>query len=257
MPRGILATCSAPDARRRRRRGLRDAYEKAYADEPFVHLLPEGQWPQTKSVARLQRRARAGRPSTRRAGRLVAVGAVDNLAKGTARRRRPVHEPRPRPARDRRASPRSDSPHERHRTPRGFRPPASPPGSSRPAPRTSPWSSTTAPLRLRRRSSPPTAARPTRCCGARRSSRTASSRAVVLNSGGANCYTGAEGFQTTHAVAEQVADGLGIGAGRRRRLLHRPDRPDQRPRRACSPASTRPSPRSAARRRRRTPPRRS
>ncbi len=37
-------------------------------------------------------------------------------------------------------------------------------------------------------------------------------RAVVLNSGGANCYTGAEGFQTTHAVAEAVADGLGIGA---------------------------------------------
>ena len=37
-------------------------------------------------------------------------------------------------------------------------------------------------------------------------------RAVVLNSGGANCYTGAEGFQTTHAVAEQVANGLGIGA---------------------------------------------
>ncbi|KRF14063.1 N-acetylglutamate synthase [Nocardioides sp. Soil797] len=38
-------------------------------------------------------------------------------------------------------------------------------------------------------------------------------RAVVLNSGGANCYTGAEGFQTTHAVAEQVAGKLGIGAG--------------------------------------------
>jgi glutamate N-acetyltransferase/amino-acid N-acetyltransferase len=38
-------------------------------------------------------------------------------------------------------------------------------------------------------------------------------RAVVLNSGGANCYTGPEGFQTTHAVAEQVAQGLGIGAG--------------------------------------------
>jgi glutamate N-acetyltransferase / amino-acid N-acetyltransferase len=37
-------------------------------------------------------------------------------------------------------------------------------------------------------------------------------RAVVLNSGGANCYTGAAGFQTTHAVAEQVAAGLGIGA---------------------------------------------
>jgi glutamate N-acetyltransferase/amino-acid N-acetyltransferase len=37
-------------------------------------------------------------------------------------------------------------------------------------------------------------------------------RAVVLNSGGANCYTGPDGFQTTHAVAEQVAQGLGIGA---------------------------------------------
>jgi len=37
-------------------------------------------------------------------------------------------------------------------------------------------------------------------------------KAVVLNSGGANCYTGPEGFQTTHAVAEQVATGLGIGA---------------------------------------------
>jgi glutamate N-acetyltransferase/amino-acid N-acetyltransferase len=38
-------------------------------------------------------------------------------------------------------------------------------------------------------------------------------KAVVLNSGGANCYTGPEGFQTTHSVAEQVATGLGIGAG--------------------------------------------
>jgi glutamate N-acetyltransferase/amino-acid N-acetyltransferase len=37
-------------------------------------------------------------------------------------------------------------------------------------------------------------------------------RAVVLNSGGANCYTGPEGFQTTHAAAERVAGHLGIGA---------------------------------------------
>ena len=37
-------------------------------------------------------------------------------------------------------------------------------------------------------------------------------RAVVLNSGGANCYTGPEGFQTTHAVAEQVAAHVGVGA---------------------------------------------
>ncbi|MBK1788559.1 bifunctional glutamate N-acetyltransferase/amino-acid acetyltransferase ArgJ [Prauserella cavernicola] len=37
-------------------------------------------------------------------------------------------------------------------------------------------------------------------------------KAVVLNSGGANCYTGPEGFQTTHASAELVAQKLGIGA---------------------------------------------
>ena len=37
-------------------------------------------------------------------------------------------------------------------------------------------------------------------------------RAIVLNSGGANCYTGPDGFQTTHAVAERVADRLGAGA---------------------------------------------
>ena len=37
-------------------------------------------------------------------------------------------------------------------------------------------------------------------------------KAVVLNSGGANCYTGAAGFQLTHATAERVADKLGIGA---------------------------------------------
>ena len=38
-------------------------------------------------------------------------------------------------------------------------------------------------------------------------------RAVVLNSGGANCYTGAQGFQTTHATAEAVAAATGVDAG--------------------------------------------
>lgn len=37
--------------------------------------------------------------------------------------------------------------------------------------------------------------------------------ATVLNSGGANCYTGAQGFQTTHATAERVAEVLGCSAG--------------------------------------------
>jgi glutamate N-acetyltransferase / amino-acid N-acetyltransferase len=38
------------------------------------------------------------------------------------------------------------------------------------------------------------------------------SRAVALNSGGANCYTGAEGFQVTHKSAELVAEELSISA---------------------------------------------
>lgn len=37
--------------------------------------------------------------------------------------------------------------------------------------------------------------------------------AIVLNSGGANCFTGAEGFQTTHATAEAVGTALGVSAG--------------------------------------------
>lgn len=38
-------------------------------------------------------------------------------------------------------------------------------------------------------------------------------KAVALNSGGANCYTGPEGFQTTHQTAEKVAELAGIAAG--------------------------------------------
>jgi glutamate N-acetyltransferase/amino-acid N-acetyltransferase len=37
--------------------------------------------------------------------------------------------------------------------------------------------------------------------------------AIVLNSGGANCYTGPQGFQTTHATAEAVATALAVSAG--------------------------------------------
>ena len=38
-------------------------------------------------------------------------------------------------------------------------------------------------------------------------------RAVILNSGGANCFTGPAGFAVTHGTAEHVAGALGIGAG--------------------------------------------
>lgn len=83
MPRGILATCSAPLAGPLDADAAYDVYAKAYADEPFVHVLPRGQWPQTKSVTG-SNAVHVQVTVDEAAGRLVAVGAVDNLAKGTA-----------------------------------------------------------------------------------------------------------------------------------------------------------------------------
>lgn len=37
--------------------------------------------------------------------------------------------------------------------------------------------------------------------------------AIVLNSGGANCFTGSFGFQTTHQTAEKAAELLGVSPG--------------------------------------------
>ena len=82
MSRGILATCSAPLAGDLTAEEAYAAYQKAYADEPFVHVLPKGQWPQTKSVTG-SNSVHLQVTVDEAAGRLVAVGAVDNLAKGT------------------------------------------------------------------------------------------------------------------------------------------------------------------------------
>jgi N-acetyl-gamma-glutamyl-phosphate reductase len=87
MPRGILATCTA----RLRRTGagapdtaaVRDTLARSYAGEPFIHLLPDGRWPTTASVAgsngvHLQA---AADPRT---GRVTVAAAIDNLGKGAA-----------------------------------------------------------------------------------------------------------------------------------------------------------------------------
>ena len=83
MPRGILATCSAQLTGDLSADEAYDVYAKAYADEPFIHLLPPGQWPQTKSVMG-SNAVHLQVTVDEDARRLVAVGAVDNLAKGTA-----------------------------------------------------------------------------------------------------------------------------------------------------------------------------
>src|SRR4051794_23397130 len=81
MSRGILATCSAPTSAGEDE--LREAYAKAYDDEPFVHLLRDGSWPQTQAVLG-SNSVHLQVTIDQAAGRMVAVGAVDNLTKGTA-----------------------------------------------------------------------------------------------------------------------------------------------------------------------------
>jgi N-acetyl-gamma-glutamyl-phosphate reductase len=88
MPRGILATATArlapgvadsADVSTRLRAALADAY----AGGPFVHLLPDGQWPATGAVAG-SNGAHLQVAADLHAGRAIVVAATDNLGKGAA-----------------------------------------------------------------------------------------------------------------------------------------------------------------------------
>lgn len=83
MSRGILATTTAPLAPGADATSVRAAWEGAYADEPFVRLLPEGQWPTTAATVGANT-ALVQVAVDERAGRVVTVCALDNLVKGTA-----------------------------------------------------------------------------------------------------------------------------------------------------------------------------
>jgi N-acetyl-gamma-glutamyl-phosphate reductase len=83
MPRGIVATCTAVARPGTTTDAVRSALLDAYADEPFVHVLPAGSWPQTSSVfgtnaVHLQAAV------DEHAGRVVVVSVIDNLGKGAA-----------------------------------------------------------------------------------------------------------------------------------------------------------------------------
>ena len=84
MPRGILATCTAPLADAQvNTEVVRDALAAAYHGEPFITVLPAGRWPATGSVAGSNGvHLQAG--VDKRAGRVVVVAAIDNLGKGAA-----------------------------------------------------------------------------------------------------------------------------------------------------------------------------
>jgi len=80
MPRGILATVTL---RPTSDRDPRSVLAEAYADEPFVHVLPEGRWPHTAATfgsnsCHLQATVDSD------SGRIIVVSALDNLGKGAA-----------------------------------------------------------------------------------------------------------------------------------------------------------------------------
>ncbi len=83
MPRGILTTASAPLTADIDADAVRAIYAKTYADEPFVHVLPEGSWPTTAATVGSNNVVMqvAVDADTRR---LVVIAAIDNLTKGTA-----------------------------------------------------------------------------------------------------------------------------------------------------------------------------
>ncbi|AGL19384.1 N-acetyl-gamma-glutamyl-phosphate reductase [Actinoplanes sp. N902-109] len=80
MPRGILATVTARPVGGS---DPREVLQAAYQDEPFVHVLPPGQWPHTAATAgsnscHLQATIDVD------SGRIVVLSALDNLGKGAA-----------------------------------------------------------------------------------------------------------------------------------------------------------------------------
>jgi N-acetyl-gamma-glutamyl-phosphate reductase len=79
MPRGILATVTARPATGDARAALREAY----ADEPFVRVLPEGAWPHTGATAG-SNACHLQVTTDVDSGRIVVVSALDNLGKGAA-----------------------------------------------------------------------------------------------------------------------------------------------------------------------------
>ncbi|MCK0116562.1 N-acetyl-gamma-glutamyl-phosphate reductase [Isoptericola sp. S6320L] len=86
MSRGILATVTArlaPGHEDATSAQVREAWAGAYADEPFVELLPEGQWPSTAATLGANT-ALVQVALDEAAGRVVTVTALDNLVKGTA-----------------------------------------------------------------------------------------------------------------------------------------------------------------------------
>jgi N-acetyl-gamma-glutamyl-phosphate reductase len=83
MNRGILSTIYVRGRRGRYAQDLHAVLAKAYAKEPFVHVLPFGETPQTRHV-RGSNMTFIGVANDRAPGRAILVSALDNLTKGAS-----------------------------------------------------------------------------------------------------------------------------------------------------------------------------
>jgi N-acetyl-gamma-glutamyl-phosphate reductase len=83
MNRGILSTIYARALGGRSAQDLHAILAKAYAGEPFVHVLPYGEMPQTRHV-RGSNMTFIGITADRIKGRAILGSALDNLVKGAA-----------------------------------------------------------------------------------------------------------------------------------------------------------------------------
>jgi len=83
MARGIHATNAAKLAPGATAADVRAAFEDAYRDEAFVHLLPEGMLPRTSDTVGANT-CLVGLAVDERAGRVTTFSVLDNLVKGTA-----------------------------------------------------------------------------------------------------------------------------------------------------------------------------
>lgn len=81
--RGILCTCYAALKQKTDTKDLLKLYQDFYKEEPFVEILPQGRFPQTKEVLD-SNRCRIGITVNERSGRAIIISAIDNLAKGAA-----------------------------------------------------------------------------------------------------------------------------------------------------------------------------
>jgi N-acetyl-gamma-glutamyl-phosphate reductase len=83
MPRGILATCTAPVAEGVTIEVARSILTETYDGERFITVLEPGQWPRTADVA-ASNAVHLQVAVDETAGRVVAISAIDNLVKGAA-----------------------------------------------------------------------------------------------------------------------------------------------------------------------------